>query len=74
MKIVPKLASSTFLRLVVEDAEEPGADLRPPFEAVDRLDERNKCVLGQILGLVRRVAHTPRGPVEAARMFVNDRP
>ena len=42
----------TVLGLVVEDAEQPGADLGPPLKPLNRLDKRHKDVLDEILGLV----------------------
>jgi hypothetical protein len=74
VQLIADHRASALLGLVVENAEQPGADLGAPFKPLNRLDERHEDVLHEILGLALRMTHAPGSPVESPALLVNNGP
>jgi hypothetical protein len=49
-----------------------GVKARAALEPIERGDEREEDLLDQIVRVLRRVSHPSRGPIEPARLLLND--
>ncbi len=56
----------------MKDAEQPGAHLRPPLEPLDRVEERHKDLVRQVLCIAGGESHSTSRTIESPGVPIDD--
>jgi hypothetical protein len=69
--MIPDRSPAVLLRLAVQDAKEPGAELRAPLELIEAFEKRGEHILREVLGCGFVKPKRPRSPEQWAGVFAD---